>query len=152
MNTKAKKYLVLAAVLLVLCFIWGNSFLSGTESGKISGGLLAWLKETFPFLKGLTGHLIRKLGHFSEFTALGFFLSWLLRMENQQGIHRVTFPMFLGLAAANVDETIQVFRPGRGPSVIDVWIDFGGVCTGIALFFLLHWLYINLKNLKGKST
>ena len=142
---------ILAAVLLVLCFIWGNSLLPGTESGKISGGLLAWLKETFPFLKGLTGHLIRKLGHFSEFTALGFFLSWLLRMENQQGIHRVTFPMFLGLAAANVDETIQVFRPGRGPSVIDVWIDFGGVCTGIALFFLLHWLYINLK-LKGKST
>lgn len=152
MNTKAKKYLVLAAVLLVLCFIWGNSFLSGTESGKISSGLLVWLKETVPFLKGLTGHLIRKLGHFSEFTALGFFLSWLLRMENQQGIHRVTFPMFLGLAAANVDETIQVFRPGRGPSVIDVWIDFGGVCTGISLFFLLHWLYINLKNLKGKST
>ena len=132
MENTRKKRLILAAVLLVLCFIWGNSLLPGTESGKISGGLLAWLKETFPFLKGLTGHLIRKLGHFSEFTALGFFLSWLLRMENQQGIH-------------------QVFRPGRGPSVIDVWIDFGGVCTGIALFFLLHWLYINLK-LKGKST
>ena len=151
MENTRKKRLILAAVLLVLCFIWGNSLLPGAESGKISGGLLAWLKETFPFLKGLTSHLIRKLGHFSEFAALGFFLSWLLRMENQQGIHRVTFPMFLGLAAANVDETIQVFRPGRGPSVIDVWIDFGGVCTGIALFFLLHWLYINLK-LKGKST
>ena len=89
MNAKVKKHLILAAVLLVLCFIWGNSLLPGTESGKISGGLLAWLKETVPFLKGLTGHLIRKLGHFSEFTALGFFLSWLLRMENQQGIHRV---------------------------------------------------------------
>ena len=146
-NTRKKRW-VLAAVLLVLCFIWGNSLLPGVESGKISGGLLDWLKGTFPFLKGLTSHLIRKLGHFSEFTALGFLLGWLFRMENQTGIHRVSLPMFLGLLAANVDETIQVFRPGRGPSVIDVWIDFGGVCTGIALFFLLHWLHTNLK---GKS-
>ena len=148
MATTRKKRLVLAAVLLVLCFIWGNSLLPGVESDKISGGLLTWLKETFPFLAGMTGHLIRKLGHFSEFTALGFLLSWLFRIENQTGIHRVTFPMFLGLLAANTDETIQFFRPGRGPSVIDVWIDFGGVCTGIALFFLLHRLHTNLK---GKS-
>ena len=41
MNAKVKKHLILAAVLLVLCFIWGNSLLPGTESGKISGGLLA---------------------------------------------------------------------------------------------------------------
>ena len=120
MDNTRKKRLILAAVLLVLCFIWGNSLLPGTESGKISGGLLAWLKETFPFLKGLTSHLIRKLGHFSEFTALGFFLSWLLRMENQQGIHRVTFPMFLGFALLVIwkhRENIVRLKAGKEPKV-----------------------------------
>lgn len=153
MSDKTKKCIVLAAVLVMLCFIWGNSMLPGEASDEVSQSFLAWLKDVFPLLNGITGHLIRKLGHFSEFTALGFFLSWLLRMEKQQGIHRFTMPLLLGMLAANVDETIQVFRPGRGPSVIDVWIDVGGVCTGIAVFFLLRQLHIALKSrkLKGKE-
>ena len=113
------------------------------------GGLLQWLGQTFPFLRGMPELLLRKLGHFLEFAALGFFLCWLLRLGGQRGIHRVSAPMFLGMLAANIDETIQVFRPGRGPSVIDVWIDVAGVSAGIAVFFLLRRIHTRIQ--KGKQ-
>lgn len=150
MKAKARKALVFAAVALVLCFIWGNSMLPGAESGEISGGLLLWLKARFPFLWAMPELLLRKLGHFSEFTALGFFLCWLFRLNGQEGLHRLTVPLFFGMLAANIDETIQVFRPDRGPSVIDVWIDVAGVCVGIGLFLLAFRIH-RKRMLKGKK-
>lgn len=139
MKTERKnKNCALAAVLILLCFIWGNSLLSGEESGQISGGLLAWLKETFRFLSWLPEVLLRKMGHLSEFAALGFCLSWLSGNLGAAGFHRVSMPLLAGMTAANIDETIQYFRPNRGPSVIDVWIDVGGVCAGICLWLLLQ--------------
>ena len=44
--------------------------------------------------------------------------------------------ILLGTLAACVDETIQRFVPGRESSLIDVWIDIGGVCAGILLLRL----------------
>ena len=38
---------------------------------------------------------------------------------------------------AVVDETHQAFVPGRGPSVLDVFIDMAGTSAGYALFALL---------------
>lgn len=127
-----------AIVIFLLCFIWGNSLLPGAESGQISGGLLAWLKENFRFLSGLPEVALRKIGHLSEFAALGVCLSPLFCSAGAAGFHRVTMPLFVGMSVANVDETIQYFRPGRGSSVIDVWIDVGGVCIGICLWLILH--------------
>lgn len=148
MSFRVRRVLCICAVAALLCFIWGNSLLSGEQSGELSGGLLQWLTVTFPFLTGMPELLLRKLGHFSEFAALGFFLCWLLRLGGERGIHRLSVPLFLGMLAANIDETIQVFRPGRGPSVIDVWIDTAGTAAGIAAFFLLHAVHTHIQ--KGK--
>ena len=38
-----------------------------------------------------------------------------------------------GVAAASIDETIQLFVPGRGPHIRDVGIDSFGVLMGIAI-------------------
>ncbi len=141
MKTKAKNiYLrcALAAVILLLCFIWGNSLLPGEESGQISGGLLAWLRGHFRLFAGLPEVVLRKIGHVSEFAALGLCLGWLFFNAGSVGVHRLTMPLLAGMAAANIDETIQYFRPDRGPSVIDVWIDVGGVCIGLCLWLLLR--------------
>ena len=150
MKANTRKALVFAAVAVVLCFIWGNSMLPGEESGEISGGLLLWLKAHFAFLQAMPEVVLRKLGHFSEFMALGFFLCWLFRLNGQVGLHRLTVPLFFGILAANIDETIQVFRPDRGPSVIDVWIDVAGVCVGIGLFRLAFRLH-RKRTLKGNK-
>ena len=124
-------------VVLNLLFIWGNSLLTGEASGEISGGIMAWLLEMLGSLGSFSELLLRKLGHFSEFACLGLLLGWLFRLLGQKGIHRVTMPLLGGMMAACVDETIQVFIPGRGPSVIDVWIDTAGVCAGILVCALV---------------
>lgn len=150
MTKRKKTYLLAALTLGVLCFIWGNSMLPGEESGAISGGLLAWLVRTFPFLKWMPELLLRKLGHFMEFAALGFLLAWFFLLRGQRGFHRGTMPLLFVLLAAVTDETIQSFSLGRSPSVFDVWIDVAGGCTGIALLFLgakIHtWFQRKEKN------
>lgn len=120
-------------VVLTLAFIWGNSLVPGDVSGEISGGVFELVAGLFAVF-GEKGQLVlRKLAHFTEYTALGFFLTGLWR--NLRRRERFTPPLLMGLAAACLDETIQIFSPGRGSSLIDVWIDFSGVCVG----FLLSW-------------
>lgn len=128
-------------ILCLLAFIWGNSMKTADESSQISGGLL----ELFPFLKLLGEHLVRKLGHFSEFTLLGVLLYFRLRPEG----NCLSLPLVCGILAAMVDETIQLYVPGRSSEVLDVWIDTGGVCFGISLALLACAIH-SLK-LKGKQ-
>ncbi len=145
MTRRKLHYCLCAIIVLLLVFIWGNSTLSGEESGAISSGLLDWLAAHFSFLKDMPELVLRKLGHLSEFAALGFFLG--LYFRKQQSYHRITMPLLLGFAAANVDELIQVFSPKRGPSVVDVWIDMGGLCAGL----LVLWLLLGIKRLVTKK-
>lgn len=125
---------------LALCFIWGNSMLSGEESGAVSGGLLSWMRSNFPSMSWLPERLLRKFGHFSEFSLLGLLLGWFFLRQGQRGLHRLTVPLLFGMTAALMDETIQSFSPGRSPQVTDVWIDTAGVCAGIAVFYVLYRL------------
>lgn len=136
----------LLPIAALLCFIWGNSMLSGEISGEISGGLLGRLIDTFPFLNWLPEYVLRKIGHFSEFGLLGFLLCWYFLLQGQKGIHRFSVPLLLAMLAANLDETIQTITPDRGPSVIDVWIDTAGASAGIAAMLVLFAAVQYIKN------
>ena len=46
--------------------------------------------------------------------------------------------LFYGMTTALIDETIQLFSAGRAARVTDVWIDFGGLCVGLALTALIR--------------
>ena len=129
--------MTLCTVLLVcnLVFIWGNSLLPAEVSGQISGALKALLDGLFTPGEGTSSGgdgLLRKCAHFAEFGALGVWLGWLFGMLGKR-----KFPAFaLGVAAACIDETIQVFVPGRGPGIRDVCIDSCGVAAGMLLLYL----------------
>lgn len=135
---RTEKRLRTAKILLVLnlCFIWGNSMLPG----EISGALSDWVKNLILSLlpdrpgDGMGGGLFRKLAHFTEFALLGACLGWLHGMVNKKAVYALAW----GAAAACVDETIQRFVPGRGPSLRDVAIDTSGVLTGLLLLHLVH--------------
>ena len=129
--------LCIALTACCLVFIWGNSLLPGTISGAISD-FVKKILESF-FAQGEPepengGFLVRKLAHFTEFTALGLCLCWLFGML---GKGKLT-PFLWGAAAACVDESIQLFVPGRGPSVRDVCIDSSGVLLGVILLSFGH--------------
>ena len=136
---RTPKRVRLCAVLTVCClaFIWGNSLLPGDISGAISDFFKKILQSLFeqgkPGSLGL-GFLVRKVAHFTEFTALGMSLCWRFGMLKKGWLR----PLLWGAAAACVDETIQIFVPGRGPSVRDVCIDFSGVLLGVILLTLGH--------------
>lgn len=111
-----------------LALIWGNSALPADTSGAISG----WVLELLRFLphSELAHTILRKIGHFSEFACLGLLTGWFLFVRRDTiSWHLLGF----GLAVACVDETIQAFVPGRGPSIFDVWIDTAGFSVGLII-------------------
>ena len=135
---RTDKRIRICTVLLVcnLIFIWGNSLLPGDLSGALSDWVKTLLESLFAQGPdaGTSGGLLRKLAHFTEFTALGMLLCWRFGM-----LGKGWKPALLaGVAAACMDETIQMFVPDRGPGIRDVCIDASGVATGIALLLLGH--------------
>ena len=131
---RTEKRLRLCNVLIVmlLVFIWGNSLLTGEMSMVFSD----WVKQILSaFLSrkasggGGGSGLLRKIAHFTEFTALGCLLCWRAGMLKKQ----TYVPFLWGTAAACIDECIQIFTPGRSPMVMDVLLDSCGVLTGLLL-------------------
>lgn len=139
-------------LVVMLSIIWGNSLANGTDSGAMSGRVMAWINA---FLRVSESneqilHLaIRKMAHFTEFACLGLLLGWLFGMMGEEKGHLFCMPLFCGMVAACVDETIQVFVPGRGPSPIDIWIDTCGAAAGIAVL-LTGYYYIRKKHKRKK--
>ena len=129
-----------ALLILNLCFIWGNSLLPGEISGALSDWVKEFLIKLLPVGENMSsgGGLLRKLAHFTEFTVLGLLLGWLVRLMQKKR----WYPLLWGVAAACVDETIQMFVPDRGPALRDVGIDSCGVLMGMVLlqtgYFLMR--------------
>ena len=132
---RTDKRLRLCTALLIcnLVFIWGNSLLPGEISGAFSEWVKSLLAQLLPMGPddGSGGGLLRKVAHFTEFTALGMLLAWLHGMLQKGKLQ----PFLWGILAASVDETIQCFVPDRGPGIKDVCIDSAGVLTGIILLW-----------------
>ncbi len=143
---KTKKRMILCCILLiaVLAFIWGNSLRTGEESGAMSGGILQWINAFLHLDEAGAEKLhfaIRKMAHFTEFACFGTLLCWFFGMTGEKSAHLICMPLLFGLLTACVDETIQVFSPGRHCSIVDVGIDSGGVVTGLLVLVLGHLLF-----------
>ena len=144
--TRTDKRLRLCILLLIanLTFIWGNSLLPAETSRAISDWLQGILSGLFSGdAGGAAGGsgLLRKLAHFAEFCGLGLCLGWLFGMLKRNMLR----PFLWGVAAACVDETIQLFVPERGPGILAVCIDAAGVAAGIGLLLFGYDLINRVK-------
>ena len=142
---RTERKILLCRVLLVLnlALIWGNSLLSGAESGEMSGGIMAFVMELLRIPESASEivHLmIRKLAHLTEFACLSALISWHLRLVKEKNVHQMLLAVLLAMAAALVDETIQLYTPDRGPSLVDVWIDTLGAVLGMTAMQLGYHL------------
>ena len=101
----------------------------GEESSKISNDLI-----------------IRKLGHFSEYMALGFFsFSYLSNLfvenNNVKDFKKTGILSFLfSVIYASSDEFHQTFVQGRDGNIIDVLIDSSGALVGILISSIIYFL------------
>lgn len=130
--------------LLWLGFIWGHSLQTAAVSSQESGAALSALSSVLAFLHlppVFTEVVVRKLAHMTEYLVLAVLLAW--------GLEKPRRPLWLRLAAlgglcltcAFLDETIQLFVPGRSGQVSDIWIDLGGGAAGALLWHLGRFLY-----------
>ncbi|MEX0975197.1 MAG: VanZ family protein [Bacillota bacterium] len=144
---KSRVQSILIFMLIVtLGFIWGNSIGSAPKSHSESQKALEYVRPILEPVVGadnFTDHLVRKIAHFVEFGALGGELAALLVVRRRVRLQGIANCLFAGLSVAVIDETIQIFSD-RGPLVQDAWLDFAGVCAGIALILLINWLAVQL--------
>lgn len=147
-KTKLRLFLCCIGLAAILAFIWGNSAMPGEESGELSGFVGEILCKLLPFLaldteEGM--HVLRKVAHFSEFAVLGVFFAWFWGMLACKPILRYSLPLPCGICVAAIDETIQIFSPGRYCSIKDVAIDSSGVITGVLVLCVAVYLFHKCK-------
>lgn len=134
-----------------IVFILSNSLKPASVSGPDSQGIVDIINNFFKSINAdinLTNHVLRKTAHFAEFFLLGVITSSTFRVFTKKPYKNLFTILFIGLATAVADETVQLFAEGRGSQVSDVLLDFSGVLTGTALalgFFIL------LAKHKGKK-
>jgi VanZ family protein len=121
--------------------IWHNSMQDQVHSERASFFFVTlvqpWLAEIGRSVPaGLLDHIVRKTAHVFEYTVLGLVLYSGLGalMEHNRKVFWAASAS--GLLTAAIDESIQMFSPGRGPQLSDVGIDFCGVLLGCFLGYL----------------
>ena len=125
-----------AAVICTIAFIFYNSAQVAEVSSEYSQyftDLINKLLSHTPVDIVLSEYQVRKLAHMAEFAALGFFLTFCLRVYTKRLIAFCAWPLLFGLFIAVCDEFLQRFVPGRSSSIKDIFIDFTGVCGGTAV-------------------
>ena len=101
----------------------------GTAVERLAQALDAYILSHYPSV------LVRKAAHFSEYMLLGFLLG--LLFVRRDGRSRFLLPEGACLAAAAVDESIQLFAAGRAAQLRDVCIDLSGATLGLTVALLL---------------
>ncbi len=114
-----------------------TAFLFSALPRQISSDQSSWLRD---FIARITGWemdvlVLRKLAHLAEYTLIGLFAGAALVQLDWRFLDAARL-WALGLPAAFADESIQMFS-GRGPAILDVWIDMAGVVIGSCLALLI---------------
>ena len=131
---------LIATVAMIAC-IWGNSLVPGVGSSGLSLSVVEAVRGFFDSLglpsAWVTNFLVRKTAHFSEYAMLGILATQALDPDG-----RFFKSRWLGIAAClvlvpSVDETIQLFVPGRSGQVTDVLLDCCGAAFGVAVRMLV---------------
>lgn len=127
---------------LLVAFIYGNSFADGDTSSGLSQMVTQWLNAALQWLHiplELSNLFVRKLAHFAAYSLLGGLLtataaSWHVKPWR---FTLVFIPVIIGVCISSLDEYLQTFIPGRCGCVSDVLLDMSGVVWAAAAVSLL---------------
>ena len=133
---------VLVAWILI---IWGNSLMPGEGSGSLSLGVVEWIQGGLMRLglpyAWVTNFLIRKCAHFSEYALLGILSCLAFKTDWKNRNVALALQVLLLVSVPCIDETIQLFVPGRCGALMDVMIDLSGALTGFVLVQVLKRVF-----------
>ena len=133
---------------LWILFIWYNSLKSGDVSGNMSGSVTAFINSLLshlPSSPSVSGLFVRKCAHFLEFAALALFfcvdIKLFFAIDRATPAKRLCLlwlALPLSSLIAAIDETVQLFVPGRVGVITDVLIDSAGALCATAIFFCFY--------------
>lgn len=133
-----------AATGLFTLFIWANSMVPGTESGGLSLSVVAVVRSALGAFglpsRWVTNLLVRKLAHMTEYAVLAVLASNTAQAYAAAGKHKHIYGLLVLylIAVPCIDETIQLFIPGRCGTPVDVLIDCCGAVVGVLVFSFMH--------------
>lgn len=148
-----EKINILRAILIVLLLMmFGTIFNFSNQNGEKSGSLSRQVTENVT--KNINSiqkleqsekekvlnkieHYIRKLAHFSLYSAVGILTMSLMSTYDLKNIKRLGISLGISALYAVTDEFHQFFIADRTSSVWDVLIDSSGALTGIIFTFLV---------------
>lgn len=158
-KTKAMPWIMVA---IWICVIWGHSVMKGVDSGMESSAVLGIVRNfanwffslDFGWVRNiLEKHpeimltlenneqlhfYVRKAGHFTEFFILGLLVLRACRKNITVTRQFIVALNAFWIFVPFVDETIQLFVPGRAGQVSDMLLDMCGY--GVALIVSLPFI------------
>lgn len=152
---KRRIFISWTVVVLYLALIFYFSSQDGTESHKVSAGLLQYLKVLALVLpeyvqnylikylingNGNLEFLLRKVAHFTEYFILSFIFYRAMIVSGSRIKKSIIVTVIFCFLYAVSDEIHQLFVPGRVFAVRDIIIDTSGALLGMAI--------VGLKNYK----
>lgn len=146
-KSKILRFSLIFLVLATLIFIFVQSMLPPAQSAEESNKVGEIVGEIIPPETPVGNYVqinIRKIAHFVEFAILGAEVAfYVMIFERKLTRGLVVYPAAMILAF--FDESIQMFS-GRGPAILDVWIDFSGFCASSLLIFGCSSLILFIMN------
>ena len=91
--------------------------------------------------------LIGHFGYFGLIGTLGFIAIYLFTISVKKTF---VFTSISGLIMASISECLQFFTKGRGPSIIDVFIDYSGYLVASFIVFIII-IFINRRRKSIKT-
>lgn len=147
-----KKYMFYTLTVFWMCLIYSLSLQPADESAETSkdfGKMVVKIvapdyMDEYESLPEVTleyiDHFLRKSAHFTEFLILGVLVCC---STGQLGLRRrFLYSLLFCVAAASLDESIQLFVPGRAGMVRDVLLDSAGALLGV----MVVWMIGRLRN------
>lgn len=151
--SKRFKIIIFTLTACLIAFAFIHSLMPADISGEESESVMNFFQIIFNslgFSAELTDHIVRKVAHFTEYTAIGSMLMCCAYSFNRFKPYKYyIYMLFAGLAAAVCDETIQLNVVGRSGQIVDVLIDFSGIITGTLIMLLAFTIYKRIRRING---
>lgn len=135
------------AVFLWMVLIFNFSSQVAEQSNALSSGItevvVKIVEKIAPRMAakmdiGKLNHMIRKNSHFFLYLILGALFINSIRQSKICGIRGVIITLLFCSFYAISDEVHQLFVPGRGAQIKDVFIDIAGAAAGILGYFAIN--------------
>ena len=155
-ETRLQRIWMILAILMTL-MIWFNSSLDANLSSQQSGWVTSIVGNLLHIVNievaaSDLSFYVRKTAHFGQFFILGMLWFETFFSKRKQFKHAVKLTLPIGTLTAVLDETIQLFTPGRAFMVSDIFIDVFGLIMGVLVLITLHILWIKLIEKKQRNT